>query len=160
MLPYDMAINAQVFFRQRLAARRKARDGGARGGALLICPPRVRVDLGVEHEDVDVATRRKDVVQSTVNDVVRPPSPPTIHTVFFHKDVGDAQELLPPQSDDWLTSRSLRAIARVRAASGYLFVGLVGFQNASTSSGPTTLARVGSSSLAYSSRLSSVRRKP
>ncbi len=33
----------------------------------------VRVHLGVEHQDVDVATGRQDVVEATKADVVRPP---------------------------------------------------------------------------------------
>ena len=65
----------------RLQRQILARDALARGGELGDRAERrrlrglaagVRIDLGVEHEDVDVAPARQDMVQPAVADVVGP----------------------------------------------------------------------------------------
>ncbi len=61
----------EVLLRGRLAGRGELRDGAARRRLRRLAAG-VRVDLGVEHEDVDVAPGREHVVEAAEADVVGP----------------------------------------------------------------------------------------
>ena len=66
-----MAIRRQVLLRRSLAAGGELGHGAPRR-RLGHLPAGVGVDLGVEHQDVDVAARRQHVVEAAVADVVGP----------------------------------------------------------------------------------------
>ena len=61
----------EIFLAAALSAGGEFRDRAARRRFRRLAAG-VRVDLGVEHEDVDVAARGQHVIQSAVADVVRP----------------------------------------------------------------------------------------
>ena len=71
----DIAVvdghHAQVFLAHGLAAGGVLGHGGPRGGLGSLAAG-VRVDLGVQHQDIDVAARGQDVIQPTKADVVSP----------------------------------------------------------------------------------------
>ncbi len=80
---------AEILLRAALPARRELRHAAARGrlGSLAAG---VRVDLGVEDEDVDVPSRGQHVVQATVADVVRPPVAADNPDALAHEMLGEA----------------------------------------------------------------------
>ena len=63
--------HGQVFLGRRLAAGRELGHRAARRGFRHLAAG-VGVDLGIQHQDVDVAAGRQHVVQSAVADVVSP----------------------------------------------------------------------------------------
>ena len=71
----DVAVRArdraEVLLGRALAGRRELRHGAPRRRLGRLAAG-VRVDLGVEDEDVDVATRREDLVDAAEADVVGP----------------------------------------------------------------------------------------
>ena len=84
---------AEVFLAARFAAGCEFGDGAARGrlGGLTAG---VRVNLGVEDEDVDVATQREDVIESAVTDVISPAVAAHDPERTFEEGVGDVEEAL------------------------------------------------------------------
>ena len=84
----DVAVasrfDAEVLLRGVLAAGRELRHRGA-GRGLRGLPARVRVHLGVEHEDVHVATRPQHVVETSGADVVGPTVAPDDPHVLAHE---------------------------------------------------------------------------
>src|SRR5580692_7054097 len=93
----DVAVahgnEAEIFLGSGLAACGKFRHGRA-GGRLGRLPSSIRVDLGVEHEHVDVASAGQYVIEATVADVVRPTVSADNPNTFFNEQVGDRQQLL------------------------------------------------------------------
>ena len=71
----DVAVrdghHSEVFLAACLAAGREFGHGAAERRLRRLAAS-VRVDAGVEHEDVDVATGRQHMIQAAVADVVRP----------------------------------------------------------------------------------------
>jgi hypothetical protein len=76
----------------RLPAGREARDGAARRRLRRLAAG-VRVDLGVEHEHVDVLVGRQDVIEAAVADVVGPAVAADDPHGLLHQVVGDARQL-------------------------------------------------------------------
>jgi hypothetical protein len=69
-LPYAIAWR-EVLTRDALAGGREL-GHGSEGRRLRRLAAGVRIDLGIEHQDVDVATGRQHVVESAIADVVGP----------------------------------------------------------------------------------------
>ena len=83
----DVAVahgdQAQVLLGDVLAGRRRTWPTAPSGVALDCLAAGVGVDLGVEHEDVDVAVGGEHVVEAAVADVVGPAVAAEIQTLFL-----------------------------------------------------------------------------
>jgi len=77
-----MAIRPRSFLAPGLPPAANLATAGARRGFGGLASG-VGIDLGVEHQDVDVAAAGEDVIEAAVADVVGQPSPPTIQTLFL-----------------------------------------------------------------------------
>ena len=70
-IPVSDRHQAEILFRASLAGRRKLGHSRARR-RLRGLSTGIRIDLGVEHQDVDVAPGREHVIEAAIADVVRP----------------------------------------------------------------------------------------
>src|SRR3990172_940892 len=107
----DVAVahrqEAQVLLRARLAGDGELRRG-ADGRRLRRLAARVRVHLGVEHQDVHLSPHREHVVEATVADVVGPAVAADDPDALLHQVVGQGQEALglgPAQGQERLLQR-------------------------------------------------------
>ena len=75
-----------------LAGRREARHGAARRRLRRLAAG-VRVDLGIEHEHVDVLVGRQHVIEAAVADVVGPAVAADDPHRLLHEVVGDREQL-------------------------------------------------------------------
>ena len=64
-------LQRQILAGDTLAASRELRDCADRC-RLRHLAPGIRVNFGIQHEEVDVPTRREDMIESTIPDVVGP----------------------------------------------------------------------------------------
>jgi hypothetical protein len=115
---------AEVLLRHRLAGHAEFGDRAERRGLRLLAAG-VRVNLGVEHEDVDVAAGGDDVVEAAEADVVGPAVAADDPDALVDEVVGDLGEragfaVVRP------ASALRRAMTRSRWASMPDFLGLVG----------------------------------
>ena len=93
----DIAVahgdGAEILFLDCLAGRRELGNGAGRGGFGGLAAG-VGIDLGIEHHDVDILTRRQDMVHTAEADVVSPAVAAEHPEGFFHQHVGVLQGLL------------------------------------------------------------------
>src|ERR1019366_2363958 len=88
----DVAVahghHAEIFFASGFAAGGELGDCGARRGLGLL-PAGVGVDLGVEHEQVDVFAAGDDVIQAAIADVISPAVATDDPDTLFDQHVGE-----------------------------------------------------------------------
>ena len=91
----DVAVHvgeqAEVLLLSRLARRRELGHRAERRRLRLLAAG-VRIDLGVEHEDVHVALAGQDVVEAAVADVVGPPVAADQPDALLHEVIGERFE--------------------------------------------------------------------
>ena len=87
----DVAVghrhHAEILLRSGLAAGGELRNCGARSG-LRSLTAGVGINLGVEHEDVHVASAGQDVIEAAVADVVGPAVATDDPDALLHQHVG------------------------------------------------------------------------
>src|SRR5205823_5816980 len=87
----DVAVghrhHAEILLWSGLATCGELCNGGARRG-LGSLPARVGINLGVEHQDVDVASAGHDVIEAAVADVVRPAVAADNPDALLHQHIG------------------------------------------------------------------------
>ena len=92
----DVAVahghHAQVLLGRRFAAGGELGDGAARSGFGHL-PAGVGVDLGIEHQDVDVAAAGQHVIQAAVPDVVSPAVAADDPDALFDQRIGNAEQV-------------------------------------------------------------------
>ena len=93
-----MAIMPRSFLRPGLPPA--ANLATVRGGRFRGLAPRVRIDLGVQHEDVHVAAGSEDVVQPAEADVVGPAVAPEAPNAPADEVAGRGQQVLRLRSAD------------------------------------------------------------
>jgi hypothetical protein len=76
----------------------------------------VGVNLGIEHEDVDVASAGEHVIEAAVADVISPAVAADDPDTLFHQHVGDGQQLLGLRTSSDFGSAFLSASRRAGAA--------------------------------------------
>ena len=85
--------HAQVFLGRTLAARGEFCHRAARRG-LRCLPSRIGVDLGIQHQDVDIAPASQHMVEAAKADVIGPAIAADDPDTLLHQRVGDRQKLL------------------------------------------------------------------
>ena len=86
-------MSPKIFLGAGLAASGKLRHCGARRGFGRLTSG-VGVDLGIEHEHVDVASAGQYVIEAAVADVIGPTVSADDPNAFLDQQVGDGQQLL------------------------------------------------------------------
>jgi hypothetical protein len=92
-LPYVIAIRPRSFFAEGLPAAAK-RAVALRGVAFQHLTAGIRINLGVEHEDVHVAAAGQHVIEAAEADVVGPAVAADDPDRLLHKRIDDRQKLL------------------------------------------------------------------
>jgi len=90
----------EILLPDRLARRREL-GGGAERGRLRLLAARVRVHLGIEDQDVDVAPVGQHMIEAAVADVVRPPVAADEPDALLHEIVGERFQ--PPRLGGFLS---------------------------------------------------------